>query len=99
MTPISAVRRFAAVTSKLLKSFNAAVWCGGSAAVPAVVGKLLILAVRRFCGGWVECTPIPLYAPRRLMARSRAYEKETQLAAETWIARVTRAHARGPDGR
>jgi hypothetical protein len=47
----------------------------------------------------VECTPIPLYAPRRLMARSRAYEKETQLAAETWIARVTRAHARGPDGR
>lgn len=59
------LRRFDAVVLKPLKTLNAAVRCGGSAAVVVVARKPLVLAVRRFCGGCVPLIPHTPYARAR----------------------------------
>jgi hypothetical protein len=58
------LRRFAAVISKLLINFNAAVRCGGSAAVAVVPCNSLTSFNAAVCGGCMALTPIPPCALR-----------------------------------
>jgi len=76
--------RCVGVPSNALKTLNVVVQRRGSVAVVGVMRKPLkrpnvAVPSQRVCG-----TPIPLYAPRRLMARSRAYPSQGPAAG--WLA-------------
>jgi hypothetical protein len=94
------VRRFAAVVSKPLISFNAAVRCGGPAAVAAVPCNPLTSFNAAVCGGCVALTPVPpTRAPRALHGAPRAHGRRSRFGPSTGLAATFLVYAddnRGP---